>query len=241
MAFGDLDSTNSEALRQGQGGTPPGLWITALSQSMGRGRRGRDWVSDEGNLFASLLLRPKCNPKEASNLSFVAALGVWNTLHEILPEGSDLKCKWPNDILINGKKIGGILLESSISRNNNLDFLILGIGINLLHFPDVSGYQTTSLKHEIGIEVKLNSIQMALFNNIDKWINVWQDFGFGPIRSAWLEKAYNINQHIKVNLGEETFEGTFKGLSSDGGLIVETDDGLERVIFSGEVFPSLGA
>jgi BirA family biotin operon repressor/biotin-[acetyl-CoA-carboxylase] ligase len=82
---------------------------------------------------------------------------------------------------------------------------------------------------------------MALFNNIDKWIKVWQDSGFGPIRSSWLEKAYNINQHIKVNLGEETIEGTFKGLSSDGGLIVDTDDGLERVIFSGEVSSSLGA
>ncbi|MGY8986396.1 MAG: biotin--[acetyl-CoA-carboxylase] ligase, partial [Sphingomonadales bacterium] len=196
--------------------------------------------SEEGNLFSSLLLRPECSLKEATNLSFVMSLAVWDVISKITPSSLNIKCKWPNDILLNGKKIAGILLESSAQRNNGVNLIVLGVGINLTHCPEVTSYPTTSLKQENGFAVDAKEMLTSLIFFTDKWIKVWENFGFGAIRTAWLEKAYNLNGLINVNLQNNNITGIFKGLSANGGLILKPEGEPERIIYSGEIFPSHG-
>ncbi|MFZ2469026.1 MAG: biotin--[acetyl-CoA-carboxylase] ligase, partial [Parvibaculum sedimenti] len=146
-AFAEIDSTNEEAKRLGEAGEPGPIWITAERQTAGRGRRGREWVSPSGNFMGTLLLRPQANPRKAAELSFVAALAVHDAVDGLLSPAlrPDLKLKWPNDLLHGGKKLAGILLESSGIAGGELAWLAIGIGINLAQYPEGVEYPATSL------------------------------------------------------------------------------------------------
>lgn len=238
-ALAEIDSTNEEAKRLGEAGERAPLWITAERQTAGRGRRGREWVSPSGNFMGTLLLRPQVSPRKAAELSFVAALAVHDAVDGLLPPAlrSDLKLKWPNDLLHGGKKLAGILLESSGIAGGELAWLAIGIGINLAQYPEGLEYPATSLA-ALGITgVKPVDALERLAAAFDRRIRQWRDVhGFAAIREAWLSRAAGLGGPITVRLADETFEGVFEGLAPDGALEVRIATGEMRHISAGDVF-----
>ena len=235
VAFDEIDSTNEEARRRAEAGARHGLLIWALSQNAGRGRRGHQWASPPGNLYSSLLLRPDCPAGEAATISFVAALAVVDTAATLLASGVTLHCKWPNDVLVEGEKVAGILLESHSGGDGKVDWLIIGVGINVAHYPDVTRLSATSLADH-GATATVDQVLGVYAAALARWLAVWREQGFAPVRAAWLERADGIGQTIQVRLAEQTFDGIFESLDDDGALIVVEPRGGRRRITAGEVF-----
>ncbi|KAB7739289.1 biotin--[acetyl-CoA-carboxylase] ligase [Parvibaculum sedimenti] len=238
-AFAEIDSTNEEAKRLGEAGEPGPIWITAERQTAGRGRRGREWVSPSGNFMGTLLLRPQANPRKAAELSFVAALAVHDAVDGLLSPAlrPDLKLKWPNDLLHGGKKLAGILLESSGIAGGELAWLAIGIGINLAQYPEGVEYPATSLAALGVTDVTPDDALERLAAAFDRRIRQWRDVqGFAAIREAWLARAAGLGGSITVRLADETFDGVFAGLAPDGALEVRTASGETRQISAGDVF-----
>lgn len=215
-------------------GAEDGLVIWADRQDAGRGRGGREWSSPPGNLYCSLLLRPNCRPDRAAEMSFVTALSVWSSVASLLPRTVSVQCKWPNDILVRGRKISGILLESGAVSGNKVGWLIVGVGINVASHPEVGIYPTTSLKTE-GVNATVEEVLSGYLNAIAGWRDVWQKEGFGSVRRAWLEKAVGLGRQTTVRVGEQELVGRFETIDDDGALIlVQSDD--KRRITAGDVF-----
>lgn len=244
--FKTIDSTNDEAKRRaGEGAfsdakpnTWPNTWYVAGQQTVGRGRRGREWVSEPGNLYASLYLKPDCTVAEGAVLSFVAALAVADTLAEFASDTADITLKWPNDVLFNGKKISGILLESSTGTLGRLNWLVIGVGINLAHFPRQTAYPATSLQAE-GVDASnIEAVFEHLATHMADWLSRWRDEGFLSIRSAWMARAAFLGQRITISPDGEAREGKFCGLSDDGALMLKMDDGQTYEVPAGDVFPT---
>ncbi len=235
VAFDEIDSTNAEARRRAEAGAPNGLLIWALSQNTGRGRRGRRWASPPGNLYCSLLLHPDRPAGEAATISFVAALAVADTAATLLPSGVALHCKWPNDVLVAGEKVAGILLESHSGGDGKVDWLIIGVGINVAHYPDVTRLSATALADH-GVTATVDQVLQVYAAAIARWLAVWREHGFAPVRATWLERAHGIGQAIRVRLAERTFDGIFESLDDDGALILAEPSGGRRRITAGEVF-----
>lgn len=198
-------------------------------QTGGKGRMGRNWVSPSGNLYFSLVLKPKKSLEISSQLSFVAAVCLGLVLAELSNDAKRINYKWPNDILIDGKKVSGILLES------DADFVILGIGVNIKSHPQNTNYPSCNLEEQgFVIDNKINLLKKFL-DNFSNLYQKWQDFGFTPIRNLWLNKAYNLNKEIATNLPNKSLRGVFKNLDEQGNLVLETDNKIQ-LITSGEVF-----
>lgn len=233
--LGEIDSTNEEARRLAKAGTEGPVWIMARTQTAGRGRRGRSWVSPPGNLMATLLLRPDCPPIAAGQLSFVAALAVAELVQGVDPR-LEITLKWPNDVLVRDKKVAGILLESSSRPSGALEFLAIGIGVNLRHHPDDTPYPVTSLAAQTARVPEPEQALSALAQGFDRAFRLWRTHGFGPIRDGWLKRAKGVGRPILVRLADEELEGIFQGLDSDGALILQQPSGLTRLVTAGEVF-----
>ena len=232
--FLKIDSTNDEARRLAAAGDRGLVWITADEQTAGRGRRGRLWVSTRGNLFATLLLNPRRPVAECAQLSFVTAVAAADTMTHFAPD-TEVKVKWPNDVLANGSKISGILLESA-SGGGDLYFLAIGLGINLAHFPTGTEFPATSLAQ---LSVPVPPPREALIElaaTFAKWYDVWVGQGFSPIRDAWLARAANLGGHIRARLTNEEARGVFEGIDETGALILREGVGRTRTIAAGEVF-----
>ncbi len=225
-------STNDDAKRAADAREAEGLVIQALRQTAGKGRQGRAWDSPEGNLYMSVLLRPRCPPQEAGLYTFVTSLAVYDAVREYLPD-ADIALKWPNDVLVNGKKICGILLEAAPVKNGLVEWLVIGIGINVAHFPDNPLYPATSLAQE-GANTELSETLEALLEGLYGWRKILRTEGFASIRKAWLERAKK--GPIEARLPNETIKGEFKGLDEHGRLILNLLDGSEKAIAAGDVF-----
>ncbi len=239
----EIDSTNEEAKRLAADGAKGPVWIVADRQTAGRGRRGRAWTSPVGNLMCTLLMRPNCGPAEAGELSFVAGLALYEAATLLLPDNVAAKTslKWPNDLLIAGKKASGILLESESAGGAEVSWLAIGIGLNLVHFPDDTPYPATSLRAESGESIGVDRALTALAASFDKWHAVWQKpQGFGAVREAWLQRAQGLGQEITVRLADETLVGTFEDLSEDGALQLRLPTGALQSIAAGDVFFGTG-
>jgi BirA family biotin operon repressor/biotin-[acetyl-CoA-carboxylase] ligase len=238
-AFAEVDSTNEEARRLGDAGEAGPLWIVAERQTAGRGRRGRHWVSPSGNFMGTLFLRPQANPRKAAELSFVAAVAVHDAVENLLPppRRAALRLKWPNDLLHDGRKLAGILLESSGIAGGELAWLAVGMGINLAHHPENVDYPATSLAGlGIGDVTPMAALEVLAFA-FDRRIRQWRDVqGFAAIREAWLARAAGLGGPITVRLADETIEGTFSGLAADGALELRLASGEVRGISAGDVF-----
>ena len=238
-AFAEIDSTNEEARRLGEAGEAGPIWITAERQTAGRGRRGRTWVSPGGNFMGTLFLRPEVGPRKAAELSFVAALAVHDAVDALLPPPlrPALKLKWPNDLLHDGRKLAGILLESSGVAGGTVSWLAIGIGINLAHHPDMVEFPATSLA-ALGVpDVTPEQALEVLAAAFDRRMRQWRDVqGFAAIREAWLLRAAGLGGPITVRLADETFEGVFVGLAADGALDVRMASGEIRQVAAGDVF-----
>ncbi len=230
-----VDSTNAHAKILLASEQLP-FWILAERQSKGRGRYQRKWISNSGNLFCSGVYPIVHDLTHASNLSFVAAIAVAETLAEFVsPEL--IKIKWPNDILLNGKKVSGILLETFSHKNNN--FVIIGIGINLLHHPKDSLYPATNLLEHANNNSLDQSPSIILDVLIDKFEALNETYttkGFAPIRERWHRLCYNIPGEVDVNLLTEKFSGMATGIDLNGSLLVRLSNGTMRNISAGDVF-----
>jgi len=237
VARGTIDSTNAEAARLAQNGAADGAVVWARQQTAGRGRHGRTWESPEGNLYCSLLLRPELPPADAAQLSFIAALAIAEALDGVLASPSRLAFKWPNDVLLDGRKVAGILLESSGGRKGRLDWLVVGCGLNIRHFPATSGgYPATSLAAAGFDRVTIGDLLAAFVGAFERWRARWQDSGIGPVRDAWLARAAQIGGEIAVRLPDSELRGRFTGLDPSGALQLDLPDGSRQTVTAGDVF-----
>jgi BirA family biotin operon repressor/biotin-[acetyl-CoA-carboxylase] ligase len=235
--FETLGSTNDEAKTLARAGAPAGTIVWADEQSAGRGRRGRVWLSPPGNLYLSLVLRPDGGPARAAQLGFVAALGLGDALAALAGPALQLRNKWPNDLLANGKKLAGILLESETSAADRVDFVIVGIGVNIAAAPAEVEYPATSLATE-GVAGVTPAVLLAGFaRHFEIWERRWGAAGFAAVRAAWLPRASGLGEPIRVRLERSTLLGRFLDLDADGALVLEEAQGSRRIA-AGEVFPA---
>ncbi len=221
--YDTIGSTNDEARRLAIEGAPHGTAVHADEQTAGRGRLARTWFSPPGNLYISILLRTGLPPARSGELSFLCAIAVAETVETLLPKHIRPMLKWPNDVLVNGAKISGILLELQD------DATILGIGLNVLQAPAKTSYRTTTIVANGGI-ASVDGARDILLNRLGQLLPVWRAEGFAPIRDRWLQKSYPIGASIRVNAQGESIGGVFAGLDLDGALLLETPSGVQRVL-----------
>ncbi len=226
--YEELCSTNDEACKQSLTADGGPFVITARRQTQGRGRRGRTWSSLEGNLFMSLAL--PLPPEKWHEVVFVVSLSLLQTVAALAP-GLNLRLKWPNDVLLNGGKLSGILLEKG-----EAGYLIIGIGVNLSAAPQISGliYPTICLK-DVGLEVDRQTFLAAFLRQFNAGMELWRREGFASIRDKWLENVKGLDQQINVTTEKETKTGIFRGLSENGMLLLEQDGNLIKIC-AGDVF-----
>ena len=235
IAYDTLGSTNAEALVRGRAGERGPLWITAARQTAGRGRRGNAWVSEPGNLYASLLLTEAAPAAHLPELCFVVALAVRDALGSAAPELlSRLKLKWPNDLLLDGAKLAGILIEAESVGGKTIT--AAGIGVNCAHHPVGLAYPATSLSaygESVSPESLLAQLSRAVIVRLSQWD---RGAGFAAIRAEWLSYAAGIGGDIQVRLPDRELTGTFKSLNSMGRLMLRLPSGVLEAITAGEVF-----
>jgi BirA family biotin operon repressor/biotin-[acetyl-CoA-carboxylase] ligase len=226
--YDTLDSTNEEARRLAKSGVRGPLWIVSHEQTAGRGRRGRVWISESGNLYATLLMQATMSL--SAQLGFVAGLAAADTVAAHAP-GAEVALKWPNDALLNGKKVAGILLEAL-----GHDSLAIGIGINLAHYPRETEIPSISVAAVTGNPPDLDGILLRLASAMTAWYEIWLRQGFQPVRKAWLLRASGLGQPIRARLGDSEREGVFEDLDEDGALLLRDAAGTLTRITAGDVF-----
>jgi BirA family biotin operon repressor/biotin-[acetyl-CoA-carboxylase] ligase len=238
--FDDIDSTNEEARRMAAAGMRGPAWIYADTQSAGRGRRGRAWMSEPGNLFCTHLFAPECPMPKAAELSFVTALAVFDAVDAAGLQG--LALKWPNDLLVDGAKVSGILIESAPGPAGHQDqdpLLAIGIGINIARAPDETPYPATSLAAH-GMSVTPLSLLTVLANAFIARCRQWnKGAGFALIRQEWLERARGLGGPITVRLHDRVIEGEFLSLDDDGALEIRAGDKVEKISAGDVFFPDM--
>ncbi len=225
--YASLPSTQDYVKELSAEGLPEGTVVQCLEQQKGRGRRGNKWDSPLGNLYVSVLLRPDCPIQQAGQLSFVAAVALSAAMDEVLEEGHNKTLKWPNDILIDGKKVSGILIEKEG------DGYALGMGVNILAAPE----NAVCLKDLSGENrVAIHPFRDLVLEKLGQYYTQWQEHGFADIRAAWLAQAHGLNENLKVTVSGKEQEGVFKEINEDGALILEDHKGKIFDISSGEVY-----
>ena len=233
--YDEIDSTSAEARRRADASVTGPVWISAGRQTQGRGRRGRSWESPVGNLAATYLTLTDMAPAEAAQISFVAALAVFDVLRAYI--GPDaVRVKWPNDLMIGDEKVSGILVESGRAPDGRL-WLAVGIGVNLAHRPEFSERPATALAlHMAGGPPSPQRALERLAAALEEWMTVWREIGFPVIATAWSERAYGLGHACEARLPAETVTGTAEGLDADGALRLRLTDGSIRRITAGDVF-----
>ncbi len=227
-----VESTQDLIREEGEMATGEGLVIHALEQTSGKGRMGKTWESPRGNLYMSVLLRPECLAEDAGQIAFVSALAVSAALETYLPAGHEKTLKWPNDILIDGKKIAGILCETSLVRGR-VDHIALGVGINVSAPPEDPG--ATGLDAINARENSIEGLRDNVLESFDRHYKVWLDKGFERIKAAWLKQAHGVDCPVTVILPDAEIQGVFKGMDENGAMIMEDKSGNERHIKSAQV------
>lgn len=238
LILDETDSTNAEARRRAEAGEVGPLWIAARRQTAGRGRRGRQWGSDSGNLFTSLLLLTQKSPAEAAQLTFAASLAVADLLDRYVPPAL-VTIKWPNDVLLDGRKTSGILIESGPAPSGGL-WLAVGIGVNLSQTPGETERPATCIAEHLAHGVvslpSVDEAAKALAETFGVWLDRWTTLGFQPILDAWIARTPGLHGPCTARLTNETLTGTADGVEADGSLRLKLPDGRLRVISAGDVF-----
>lgn len=235
--FDTLASTSDEARRRARDGAPEGTLVMARVQTAGRGRQGRTWVSQPGNLHLSLLLRPEAPMARAAQLGFAAGLAVADAIHAFASKGA-VTLKWPNDVLLDGRKAAGILLESEGDAAGRVAFVVIGIGVNLAASPADTEFPATSLKAAAGNAPTPEAFLAMLAPALALWYERWRADGFAGLRQAWIARAAGLGQALRARLPGETVEGRFAGLDDDGLLLLDAPGGRRRIA-AGDVFPTV--
>jgi BirA family biotin operon repressor/biotin-[acetyl-CoA-carboxylase] ligase len=215
-------------MARARAGAAEGLWIRAGRQSAGRGRQGRAWTSDPGNLAASTLVRVRAGDPPAATLALVAAIALQEAIG-VVADGVAVRIKWPNDLLAGDAKLSGILLERAE------DAVVVGFGVNLASAPPLGDRVTTSLTALTGTAPAPELFVEILAEAMARWIATWRQAGLAPVRARWLERAHDVGTALQVRSGAEVVDGLFAGLDAEGGLLLRTMTGL-RTIHAGDVF-----
>jgi BirA family biotin operon repressor/biotin-[acetyl-CoA-carboxylase] ligase len=231
ITYDTIGSTNAEGLRLARLGESGPLWLTARSQTAGRGRRGRMWVSEPGNLYASLMLIDPSPPERAAELSFVAALALHDAVGgRIAGLAPRLVVKWPNDLLIDGNKFAGILIEGEGRA------VVIGIGVNCVHHPKGTEFPATDLA-SAGVRASPESLFgplcAAMTNRLAQWD---RGAGFAAIRSDWLARAAGLGKPVRVVITEGERRGLFETIDERGCLVLRHADGTIETVAAGDVF-----
>lgn len=206
------------------------MWVRADRQTGGRGRRGRIWVSEPGNLFASTLLRLQPADPPAQQLGFVAALALDRALSAWVPQ-KRLRLKWPNDVLLDDRKLSGILLE----RQD--DAVVVGFGVNLMHHPDDSERPAISLEAAGILPPSPDAFLQALADAWSVEVARWRAQGFLPVRDDWMARAHAFGAPLVARLADGAeYRGSYDGLDPDGALLLRLADGSVRTVHAGDVF-----
>jgi len=236
LAHDTLPSTNTEALALARRGEAGPLWVTARQQTAGRGRRGNAWISTPANLYATLLLYDPAAPESAPQLSFVAALAVFDAIVDRAAALREkLALKWPNDILCSGQKLAGILIESETIEVRLA--VAVGIGVNCMHHPVDTAYPATDLA-TAGAAVAAEDLFGALSGAMVRRLAQWhRGAGFQSIRADWLDRAASIGGEMRVRLPNREFVGRAEALDERGRLLLRLTDGTVQTITAGDVFP----
>ncbi len=225
--FGAINSTNDEARRRAFAGDPGRLWIIAEEQSAGRGRRGRTWMSPRGNLHASALLIDSCPQAAAPQLGFVAGVALARAARDVGAAGARLK--WPNDLVCDGVKCAGLLVEGATLPDKRLA-CVVGVGVNCLSAPRGVGYPTAVLTMESGGAIGAGALFERLIERFDEALTAWRaGEGFEAVRSAWLAHGTALGARIRVESGGRRREGTFQGLDDAGRMLFRGESGIERI------------
>jgi len=247
--FDEVGSTNIEALAAAAAGDPGGIWFAARHQTAGRGRRGRQWHSVPGNLAASLLIVPDTSPERIATLGFVAGVALNRGLSAVLPQGifrigidgadgadgrSRIALKWPNDVLADGAKLSGILLEATKTPDGR-SAIVVGCGVNVLAAPEDTPYPATSLR-TLGVERSAEDVFDALS---DAWVDIfgmWDDGrGISEVLDLWRGSAAGIGAPVAVSQDGVVRRGIFETIDTSGRLIIRADDGSRFPITAGDV------
>jgi len=236
LHFEAIDSTNAEAHRLAREGERGPLWIIADLQSQGRGRLGRHWVSEPGNLYATFVFTLECTTLTASQIGFVAALAIRDTALALLPRGfGPIMIKWPNDVQLAGAKFAGILPETVAQSGDGRTTVALGMGLNLAHAPEGTPYPVTSLMRH-GARATPRECLDVLDRSLAHWLAVWREGrGFADIRANWLSYAAGLGQEFRAVINQNEVRGRFADLGDDGAMILTLPDGSLKPIHSGEV------
>ncbi|MEM6584174.1 MAG: biotin--[acetyl-CoA-carboxylase] ligase [Pseudomonadota bacterium] len=226
-------STNADLLQRLAAGEAlaEGYWLRAEQQSSGRGRSGREWTSEPGNLYTSTLVRLGDGDPAPHTLSMVTAIAVYETLKRQLKANTDIALKWPNDVLVSRAKIAGILLE----RCNNT--VVVGVGINIAHTPQLPGRETTSVQRENPTEqVGPATVLDDLASELSKQLSLWRTEGLASLFERWQSRAFALGTAMSVNAADEgRVEGAFAGIDENGSLILRLASGEMRTIHAGDV------
>lgn len=225
--YDSVSSTNDEAMRLAAEGAPHGTVVHADQQTVGRGRLSRRWLSPPGNLYLSIIFRLNLPPMRSVEVGFIAALAVADAIETMLPRQVHATLKWPNDVLVGGGKVSGILLEHAG------DVLILGIGVNVLQAPGSVSANVSTIVGNGGLAT-VDGTRSALLTALANWLEVWERDGFAAIRTAWLARAHPPGTPLRVATGDRTVEGRFADLSPDGALVLDTDEG-QKLCAAGDV------
>ena len=238
----EVGSTNALAREYASRNEPEGLVVLAARQTAGRGRHGRGWVSPEGNLHASLLLRPGGPLGAAATLSLVTALSVVEALDPIVGDPARLAVKWPNDLLLDGAKLGGILLEGEDDGRGGCAWLVIGLGLNLASAPAPSEtpYAAASLRSAADADIAPEAFLDRWLPGLAARLDAWAADGFAALRQDWLARAAGVGREVSLRLGREggasVVRGRFADLGDDGAILLETAPGRLVRHSAGELF-----
>ncbi|MFC0408171.1 biotin--[acetyl-CoA-carboxylase] ligase [Roseomonas elaeocarpi] len=214
-------------------GEPGGLAVVARRQTAGRGQHGRSWESPPGNLYLSILLRPRESPRTLPQWGLLLAVALADTLAPLLPEPGALRLKWPNDLLIDGAKLAGILVEGGTDATGN-PWLVVGIGVNLAAAPEVPGRAVTSMQAAGAEPQEPEAVARSLLASLDRWATRRHLDGFAAVRAAWLARGPSLDATLTVRGRNGEVSGRFQGLSEDGALLLGTGGRVHAVV-AGEV------
>ena len=234
-AFDRVESTNDEARRLAEQGAAAGAVVVAAEQVKGRGRHGRAWASPPGNLYASLLLRPECAIATAAQLSLVASLALAEALVGLAPPEADVRVKWPNDVLVRGAKVAGLLLESAAGAKERVAWVVVGSGVNIASAPAGTPYPATALRYEGFPPVTPGHVLERYLAALDGWLDRWRLGGFAAVRPAWLALGSGIGDRVRLRLAREEVAGRFLDVTEQGALLVAQDGDRRRRITAGEL------
>ena len=237
--FAEIGSTNTYARRLAEQGAREGELVIAESQTNGRGRRGRHWISPPNvNLYLSFILRPKLPPARAPQLTLMAAVALADTLQSFLPVPPAIK--WPNDITVNGKKLAGILTEMNCSAES-VEFVILGIGVNVNYsvdlMPEEIRQRATSVLAECQNKLSREELLWRLIQHLDRCYGEIEENGFAPLAPRWEAYFGWRGQRVRIEILDQVMFGTAKGIDHDGALLLEDDYGRLHRVVAGDVTP----